>query len=221
MTKVLIGVPAQDQSYTDFAFDLAQLVGYTTAMRPDVTLTLVMVKGTLLTSQRQNVVRYALDDQADYILWLDSDMRFPKDALIRLLEHNQDIVAADYSTRRLPCIPTSEKYGEGLVMPSPEAEGLFETSRIGMGLMLTRVDVFRQLERPWFSIGWSPKANDYVGEDVYFCAQARKAGFTVWQDLKLSNETGHCGQFTYKMAHARQGVRDDEEITPDGADDVR
>jgi hypothetical protein len=40
------------------------------------------------------------DPDNDWLLWLDADMDFPADALIRLLRHNVDIVGGDYRLRR-------------------------------------------------------------------------------------------------------------------------
>ena len=39
---------------------------------------------------------------ADEILWVDTDMQFPEDALLRLLAHDKDIVGCNYRTRTPP-----------------------------------------------------------------------------------------------------------------------
>ena len=61
-----------------------------------------MVSGTLIADQRMKLARMALEGGADYLLFLDSDMRFPANAVRQLLKHDKHIVAANYATRRLP-----------------------------------------------------------------------------------------------------------------------
>jgi ABC-type polar amino acid transport system ATPase subunit len=66
-----------------------------------------MVNGTLIADQREKLAMMALKHKADYMLFLDSDMRFPKNIANRLITHDKDIVACNYSTRRLPAKPVA------------------------------------------------------------------------------------------------------------------
>jgi glycosyltransferase involved in cell wall biosynthesis len=42
---------------------------------------------------RNNIAKYAKDHKFDYIFWVDSDIILPKDALMKLLSHDKDIVS--------------------------------------------------------------------------------------------------------------------------------
>jgi hypothetical protein len=42
-----------------------------------------------------------------------------------------------------------------------------------------------------------PEMNLEIGEDIYFCQQAQKAGFEVWCDQELSKEVAHIGIFHF------------------------
>ena len=198
--KVLVAVPCGEMVHADFAYDLARMIGYCRSVRPEMDLLLYHVKGTYLPRARAKLVQEAIDQSCTHILWLDSDMRFPKDALIRLVMHDKPIVAANYCTRQPPYIPTAH---DMLNQPIFEGEGLIEARYCGMGLMLVDCDVFREMSKPWFALGYAKAVDDYSGEDTYFCERARQAGVPILVDMSLSEHVQHCGGYTFEMAHTR------------------
>lgn len=198
--KVMVAIPCGEMVHADFAYDLARMVGYTTWVRPSLEVLLYHLKGTYLPRARATLVNEALTLGCSHILWLDSDMRFPKDTLLRLVGHGQAIVAANYPTRQPPFIPTAM---DTAYQPVFEGEGLTDVRACGMGVMLTACDVFRTIGKPYFAIGYNKKADDYAGEDAFFCEAARKEGLRVQIDWALSKEVAHCGAFTFDMSHAR------------------
>ena len=209
---IIIGVPAQDTLQSSFAFDLAQMMQHTSLARPDLAVRLVLHKGTYLIDQRHQLVRIALDAKATHLLWIDSDMRFPADTLIRLLEHNTPVVAVNYPRRRFPQLPTAST-GQGFVFCPKGAEGLEEVESVGMGVMLTEMGIFSKIPAPWFSLGYSPKRDEFVGEDVTFCGLVREHGMRVMLDCGLSQEIGHLGEMEFRNEHAlavREALMADE-----------
>jgi hypothetical protein len=202
--NVVIAVPCQDTVAAGFMYDLAMLVGFTTKYCPNIAIHMTMVRGTIIPAQRHLLVTGALKHEgATHILWLDADMRFPKETLLKLLALNLPIVCANYPTRRQPIIPTAENSSEGLLFTGEDDVELIEAERVGMGVMLTQLDIFRALPTPWFAVGFNKASGEYVGEDVFFCQLARKAGYQVFVDPRLSNEIQHLGEFAYKMVHAK------------------
>jgi len=200
--RVVIAVPSQDLCAVGFAHDLARLTGYVGSTRPDIQIYLVTSRGTIIPQQRTELAKMALGYDATHILWLDSDMRFPKDALDRLLAHNEPIVACNYSTRRPPITPTAAQAFNQHTFTDETSTGLQEVVRCGMGCMLVNMDVFKKLSAPWFALGYIPKENDFVGEDVFFCQKAAHNGFAVLIDHDLSKEVEHLGEFPYRAEHA-------------------
>jgi hypothetical protein len=198
--RVLIAVPCGDMVHSLFAYDLAMLVGYTQMVRPEMPVHLSVLRGIYLPRARATLVAHAESVQATHILWLDADMRFPKDALIRLLLHDQPIVGCNYPTRVPPILPTALA-PDGA--PLFHAEGLADVSLMGMGCLLTATEVFGKIGKPYFALGYAPSTDDYSGEDDFFFNKARKAGYAVTVDGGLSEEVLHLGQFPYGMAHAR------------------
>lgn len=200
--RVALCVPCQDMVHAGWAFSFASLVGFTAAVYPGIELVSLQVKSTLLPDQRNSLVKRALEHGATHLLWFDADMTFPKDALVRLLDHDKDIVGVNYSTRRHPAMPTVEAPDGGLMYITPGATGLAEVSRMGFGLVLTKASVFDKIEKPYFALAYRPKMDDFTGEDVYFCRKAREAGITPFIDLGLSQQVGHLGEFRYGLEHA-------------------
>lgn len=200
--RIAICTPCQDQVSAGYAMDLAKLVGFTMRQRPDIDPVLFQVRGSLLPSQRMQLVRLALAAEADAILWIDSDHRFPKDALLRLLEHGKPIVATNYPTRRPPILPVAEDTERGRLFTDAESGGLVDVSHAGMGLMLVEALVYRTIPEPWFALGYSKAEGEYVGEDVFFCRRAKEAGFSTVVDQDVSRDVKHVGEMEFTHRHA-------------------
>jgi hypothetical protein len=221
--RVVVGVPAKGQVEAMFAYDLARLMGFTGAsLIPDVveSLRLYFVTGTLIAPQRRDIAATALATEATHILWLDADMRFPKDALARLLQHNKPIVGANYAGRRMPFgtvahrWPTPEK--SEIVYTYPWSTGLEAVDILGFGCLLTATEVFRLVPEPWFPIQWGRDAlGEWAihGEDAGFCEWARTAGCHIYIDHDLSHEVRHIGTFEFTHDHA---LVQKEELRADG-----
>lgn len=193
--KVAVCIPCQDQVSAGFSYDLARLFGSNSG------LMIFQVKGTIIPMQRATLANAAMEAGATHCLWVDSDMRFPPDALRRLLQHNEPIVAANYPTRRPPILPTAEHKEHGSLFDHPEATGLIEVSHCGMGLMLVDTNVFRTIGEPYFALGFNPIEKAYVGEDFFFCKRAREKGHKILIDQDLSKEVRHIGEIEYESHH--------------------
>lgn len=200
--KVAICTPCTDTVSAGYALDLVQLVARTLLTLPGLDLMVLQVKGTLLPHQRHQLVTRAKDANCSHVLWIDADMRFPADALLNLLSHEQPIVACNYSTRRLPIEPTAERTVDGHLYTDETADGLIAVDLCGMGLMLVAMSVYETIPAPWFAVGWNGSAETYASEDVFFCSTAAKHGFPILIDQGLSRQVKHSGGFEYTNQHA-------------------
>lgn len=200
IVRLLIAIPCQDQVDAGFALDLARLVASVEAS--GMAWTVAQNRGTIIPQQRHTLVLAAQEWGATHLLWLDSDMRFPADTVKRLLAHQQPIVAANYSRRRHPVLPTAEG-GTGLYLfTTPDSTGLVEVQQCGMGVMLVDMAVFAAIPTPWFVVGFNPKDGEYYGEDFFFCHRATTHGFATRIDQDLSQQVQHVGTMAYTPAHA-------------------
>lgn len=202
-------IPTRDFVNSGFAYDLARLVGFHVGTTRDKVV-IYTSSGTLLSAQRQDLAKGATEAGCTHTLWLDSDMRFPKDILRRLLAHDKGIVCANYAKRRFPTEPIAvrkNKPGEDAtvikrVYTEEDSTGLVEVDYCGMGVMLVKAEVYKAMEYPWFAIPWVPAAEDYIGEDVWFCRRAYENGYPTYVDQDVSKEVMHIGTFEYKHEHA-------------------
>lgn len=218
--SVAVCIPSRDQVHATFAQCLALMAAqWSVAHVPNGgRLLMRQSQGTLIANQRQDLVTGALRDGATHILFLDTDMRFPKDTLDRLLAHGKPIVACNYATRRAPVktVAFANDHNWDCIYTEPDSTGLAPVAAVGMGVMLIDVEVFRRLALPYFAIGYSRQSDSFVGEDIYFCRLARQAGYDVLIDHDLSKEVAHIGTHDYTLADALA-----ERENADGTDDVQ
>ena len=202
--RVAVSVPAGDQVHTGFAYDLARMMAATAAQRKDIELRLHFLRGTVLPQSRTELVHMALEQDCTHILFLDSDMRFPKETLVRLLAHREPVVAVNYTKRRAPHDPVAVNLdGSGLFV-EPGVDGLVPIATVGMGVMLIDLDVFRQIPAPWFLTPYLADTGVFVSEDVYLCTLVREHGLIPLVDNALSRDVTHVGELEFSSAHALQ-----------------
>jgi hypothetical protein len=212
--KIGIVSPARDMVHTGYAFDCMNMAGFTISSRPEIIIGAYCSMGTMIFDQRIKLVRACLADGCDYIMWLDTDMRFPKETLLRLLAHceaNPDvkIVAANYVTRQVPPEPVSFTLTDDgklwrRVPTLADSTGLEKVTGAPMGVMLCDMKVFKAIDKPdvpmfWFQ--YSVKNHTVLGEDIYFCINAGRYGFGIYIDHDLSKEVKHCGTFEFGHEH--------------------
>ena len=206
MNKIAICVPARDVVNTGFAYDLALMMSHWTYknVHNDDRIMLYTSAGTLIVNQRQDLVVGALEGGCTHVLFLDSDMRFPKDTLCRLLARDVPIVAGNYATRRIPVQTVAfatDDFTE-CVYSTPDKTGLEAVAAVGMGCMLLNTKIFDTMTLPFFMIGYSQKSNQFTGEDIFFCRKARSLGIDILIDHDLSKEIGHLGTLEFRHDHA-------------------
>ena len=125
-----------------------------------------------------------LHPDASYLLFLDSDMVFPRDALIRLYQHEAPIVGALYFQKYPPFFPVAgcriarEKTKAIHLLVQWQEGQLFPVDALGLGFTLIRRDVFQKIEYPWFEF-------KELSEDFEFMYKAQKAGFKVLLDSSI------------------------------------
>lgn len=198
--SVAICVPCRDTMHSLFAQNLLQLVQYCNTV--GINVRVLMQTGSIISGQRQKLARAALEQDSSHVLWLDSDMMFPPSVLETLLSHEKDIVACNYSTRSVPFKGVAyRKMGDwnSWLGYTITGDRLQQVEATGMGCMLVRSSVMKNLELPWFEITYSHEHRDHIGEDFYFCTKAIDAGHEVWIDTVLSREIKHLGTTMFDL----------------------
>lgn len=185
---IAIATPARDTVQATFTSDLVGLI----KQSPDTEF--ILCQGSYIPNNRIALVKQALDMEASHILFIDSDMRFPKDALEHLLKADKDIIGANYRQRTQD--QWTARKGDQFVS-SNKMVGLEEVDTLGFGVTLIKANVFngtlRKVPEPWFAMPYHTRDKKLVGEDVYFCTVAKEQGFKIWVDHDLSQEVKHTG----------------------------
>jgi hypothetical protein len=201
--KVAVCIPARDTMVASTAFDIARMSAYDSRNR-DGSLSFYTVSSTLIFDARERLAAAALNDGADVILWIDSDMRFPKDVIEIMLSRNVPILGVNAVTRQRPALPTAKNFvmiteneGKWVKIDSRGKVGIEKVTAVGCGVQMTRRVVFEKTPRPWFEF-MKVNNNQWVGEDVFFCVRAHDAGFDTYVDHDLSLHIGHVGQYDYR-----------------------
>jgi hypothetical protein len=192
LPKVAICFASGDMVHADFALALA---GLCAAAHP-IEIPIVNAKSSIVAEARNRCVELAREHGADFLLFLDSDMVFPRTTLHQLLAQGKDIVGATYPRR----VPPHAILGASLPDGRVEQDGaLMEMRHLPTGCLLIRMSVFDALDSPSFRFRTDPETGVIIGEDYDFCDRAREAGFGVWCDTRLSFEIGHIGQSVFRL----------------------
>jgi len=180
--KLMIGVPILFP-YVHWRF----WKSYEQLEKPKNTV-LQVVTGSTIAVARNKLVKFS--KEADYLLFLDSDMVMPPDLIERLLEHDKNIVGALAFQRNYPHKPTLLKLVQEPAdyMPDEIKGELQETDATGCACLLIKTSVFNKIDHPWFDFSVY-KQGQAVGEDIGFCQKAKEAGFKIYVDTEL--ECGH------------------------------
>jgi len=192
--KIFIAVPSLDTVPALFCQSLALL------QRAGDTMIGFEV-GSLVYNARNNLARQAIKAEADYVLWLDSDMVFSPDLLQRMMkvskENDIDFLTGLCFRRKPPYTPClfdkleRLKNGAGAsytaIVSVPD--GRFKVGGCGFAGVLMTTDVILSVSAKFSGRMFDPMPG--FGEDVAFCWRARQCGYDIWCDSEI--ELGHVG----------------------------
>ena len=207
--KILIAVPCMDTVPSQFAQSLA-------VMNKVQNCAVAFQMGSLIYTSRNNLATMAVQNEVDYVLWLDSDMIFPPDVLQRLLDDRDkgDIITGVYYRRVSPFKPViyskldiSDEGVDWLGYDDYPSDEMFEVAGCGFGCVLTPTNVFMDVMNK-FNDMFSPLNG--AGEDLSFCWRARQCGYKIVADPSIP--LGHVGHYivdkkffdTYKAARKNE-----------------
>lgn len=199
--KIAICTPLHGDPKAGYVNSLADLL--LAARAPEIELRFCRCSSSNVVRARTELVRVALEWGADQLLWLDSDQTFPARTLTRLLSIGQPIVGCNISTRAEPCQPNARDHAGRPVFTTSDdaARGIVqEVGWIGFGVLLTAAEIFAKLPQPWFLM--PDEQGTIMGEDYYFCRQARAAGYRIYADHALSMQVGHIGERVFRIIDA-------------------
>lgn len=192
--KIFIAVPSLDTVPALFCQSLALL------QRAGDTMIGFEV-GSLVYNARNNLARQAIKAEADYVLWLDSDMVFSPDLLQRMTkvskENDIDFLTGLCFRRKPPYTPClfdklerlENGAGASYTAIVSVPDGRFKVGGCGFAGVLMTTDVILSVSAKFNGRMFDPMPG--FGEDVAFCWRARQCGYDIWCDSEI--ELGHVG----------------------------
>lgn len=196
--KTLIAIPCMDTLPVGFVQSLIY-------MNKGDNPTVYLKPNTLIYDSRNILSLYAIENDYDNVLWLDSDMMFPPDTLQRLEAHDKPMVTGLYVRRREPITPVIY---DVLEEPIRNADGkieknvhpytdfprdaFFPVDGCGFGCVLTSVPLLKAV---WDRFGPAFSPYPWAGEDLSFCYRVNQLGCQIFCDSTIS--CGHIGNFIY------------------------
>ena len=188
--KTMIAIPCMDSMPVEFVKSLVNLdrVG-------DVAVKFISCS--LVYKARNDLAEMAMKENADFVLWLDSDMVFPESLLKDLLAdmEGRDMVTGVCHMRRPPYLPCIYKVLRRGLTPDENLDehwedyprdGIFEVEGCGMACVMMRTDVIRDVIERYHDC-FSPMSG--YGEDISFCFRARACGRRIHCDPAI--QIGH------------------------------
>lgn len=166
-----------------------------------------MVNESLIPRGRNNLVAKFLHNQtATHLMFIDSDIRWEADYLVKMLQADKDVVCGLYPMKCIPprfvinALPNSAKEGQ-----------LEEVSTAGTGFMMIKRSVFGKMIQTYPELKYNDnigvgkqyepfmyaffdtfidKDKNYLSEDWTFCYRWREMGNKVWvhKDVILDHQ---------------------------------
>jgi len=168
--------------------------------------------------------------EATDLVFIDSDISFKAEELLKLIAWgaHQDIVAGAYRIKQ-----DELKYSVHPIlggknddeMTFDQSRLLVEAEGVATGFLLIKRHVFETMQpdmltyndrelgkvSAFFHFDIDEKEGKYVGEDIYFCKKAKKAGFKIWLDPSMWLSHVGLKHFSGRLADSFHAIEKDED----------
>lgn len=211
MRHLYIGTPVYDQQVsTGYCTSLAMTIVACTKQRDKIHLSGPDFKGgPYIDCNRNWLVHRFLQSTADTLLFIDADVTWDENAVVRMYDSGMDFIGGAYPKKE-----DAENYPVKLL--DNIADGLIEAKWLPGGFMMIRRKVFEAItdvpEYPEFGFGGEMMkayfqnvyypGGGFVGEDVEFCNRWRKLGGKCWFMPDIDFE--HQGPKQWRGNYAKQ-----------------
>ena len=144
---------------------------------------------------RNDLAKQAIAGEYDYLLSIDSDTIVPKNALLLLIEQEPPIMLGVYRYKRDTGDAPFFMENDSKLVWNDIPDVRFPIKAGGLGCSLIAVDVLLNLPRPAFHWDERPTGH-HTSEDIWFCRQARDAGYRIYADGRV--KCGHAGRVVFE-----------------------
>jgi hypothetical protein len=210
MTKIFLATPAFDGKVNvQYACSLCDTRLCMAANAIDV-IVRINTSGSLIVRERNDLLKDFLKTDATHILCIDSDIGWNPYDIKKLVDYDEDFVAALYPARGPDkCFLFRGVYEDENKKMSISEKKLLQMEYIPAGFMLIKRHVIEKMIEYFPELYYEPKdasvkhmnghhlfateiwEGEFWGEDYVFCRRARQAGFKIWIDPLI--ELDHAG----------------------------
>jgi len=218
--KVFIATPCYGGMLTDLYFHSVLLLGNELS-RNNVYYGVYTIRNeSLVTRARNSLVAMFLESNYTDILFIDADIQFDSQSVLRMLSMNKHVIGGAYTAKQIPPRFTLNFCFDGdmadrkLVVDN----GAIEVEEIGSGFLLIKretlekmMDAYPELKYnndissysknldpffySFFDTMLDQATHRYLSEDYTFCRRWRDIGGKIWLDPKTI--LNHIGTYTF------------------------
>jgi len=172
----------------------------------------------LVTRARNILVAMFLESQCSHLMFIDADIEFDSESILRMLAMDKDIIAGAYPKKTLPIdYAINFKFKDAERRQVNVDRGAIEVLDASTGFFMIKRSVFDKMivNYPelhykndssidpkfnkhcyaFFDTWLDPKDNRYLSEDYTFCRRWQKIGGSIWLDP--NTKLNHVGSFTF------------------------
>lgn len=181
--KIVVGIPCMGTIHAETVGSLIRMI----TSNPDIEFLPYLISNSLVYDARNEIINYTFSQEADYVLFVDSDIIFPYDAIRALLNQNKSMITGVYWSRsenvRNPIIYDEitprhifNRYPK-ITPLKRKIRGCEEIKGCGMGFCLIRNDLLKKITKRFVS-PFEPYKG--LGEDISFCYRVGKIGEKIY-----------------------------------------
>lgn len=218
-SNVFIATPCYGGLVTDQYF-LSVFRATQNLMRHGINFRLTTLRNeSLITRARNILTAMFLESDCTHLLFIDADIEFQPDDIIRALAHDKDVLAGAYPKKALPIqYAMNFKFLDKDKQQIRVENGAAEVLDASTGFFLIKRETIEKLMKAHpelhykndsnidpkfnkycyalFDTILDPKDNRYLSEDYTFCRRLQAIGGEVWVDL--STKLNHVGSYTFE-----------------------
>lgn len=174
---------------------------------------LTLTNSSLITQARSKIANFFINNtEHEYLFFLDSDIGFNPDDVLKLMSHQVPIVSGAYPMKIIP-----ERYCVDVVQPEERHGDLLKINGNGMGFVLIHRQVFLDIAKHYPNLKYVPSnyhsdtphspeemnnsfhffaeqqsENGFMSEDKSFFHRAKQVGYNIFLDTSIRlNHTGY------------------------------
>ena len=188
MTKIFIGTPCYGGMITaDYFKSCMQLVALAASKKIELQFGTIGNES-LITRARNTLVQLFMDGDYTHLMFIDADIAFNPEAVIRMLEYNKDVVTGIYPRKTIDWIKVKKRLKENPDMPEDELlaaslqynlnvkdpnkilleKGFIEVMDGPTGFMLIKRNVFERMAKVYPELKFVPDQHINQSHDKEF-----------------------------------------------------